>query len=421
MNFNLKEENSFKNIFEIGDSIAIWGGGKQGKNAYYTLKRKYDIICFLDSDVRKENLEIVDGKKVLFVCLDSFFIVIACEQWMDVSKKLLKEGLHLLDNFLPYNMLQMKNIRLDVLLDCFDAISVKKYLKKIKIKKKIALIYGNCQTEILANMIEHNKEFSEKYVLLRVPQIHLYRDEKQVEEIFYKNNIMEMLDLFIYQKVKINNRYFEKLGTNSILEKIRTDCKKLIIHNIFFDGYFIQCKGSDDRYIENMNQKNFPYFDVIVDSLITEGKNVKDILNLLFRIDLFDDNTIQKRCKRSIHILKQKEESVDIPIVDYIENNYQKRQLFYTHNHPKNIVIYEYVKRILKALTIEKIDEFTEEELYLEFGSLRINNFPILPCVIKALGLENYELKMRISDVTPKLLSIEDYMKEYIYRCYGRK
>lgn len=28
MNFNLKEENSFKNIFEIGDSIAIWGGGK---------------------------------------------------------------------------------------------------------------------------------------------------------------------------------------------------------------------------------------------------------------------------------------------------------------------------------------------------------------------------------------------------------
>lgn len=399
--------------------IVIWGAGKQGREAYYSLNKKYDILGFLDSDVTKTGVEIVDQKKVLAHQGKKHFIVIACQKWMDVSNILLKRELKLLEDFIPYNMLLMKRIYLHDLIDCFDIISITEYFNRIKETKKLALIYGNCQTEIIANMLEYNDEFNRQYVLLRVPQIHLYRDEKQIEHIFYKNNIMQIIDLFIYQRVKENNRFHVMLGTDNILKQFNSNCRCLAIHNIYFDGYFPQYDANDERYFRNLNQKDFPYTDGIIDLMLKEKKSVDEIVTLISSEDLFSEKEVKEKCEQSINNLREREKSVDVPIADYIEQNYCNEQLFYTYNHPKNIVIYEYVKRLLKSLGIEKSNEFTEEELNIEFGTLRINNFPIFPCVIKALGLKKYEQKVRISHISTNLITVEEFIREYIYRCYG--
>lgn len=259
--------------------------------------------------------------------------------------------------------------------------------------RQTALIYGNCQTEIIANMLEYNTEFHNRYVLLRVPQIHLYRDEEQIQQIFYQNAIMQKIDLFIYQNVKESNRFSAWLGVNNIMKQMSNNCKRLCIHNIYFDGYFIQYDADDNRYFNNMNHKDFPYTDGIVHGLIKDKKNIDEILKLINDTELMPRNEILAKCQESIDNLRQRENNVDIPIVDYIEEHYRKEQLFYTYNHPKSKVIYEYAKRILETLGINRIDEFTEEELNFEFGTLRVNNFPIFPCVIEALGLENMNLK----------------------------
>lgn len=402
-------------------SIVIWGAGTQGRAAYYRLNKQFNIIGFLDSDSEKKNKKIVDGKRVLDQekCKKKFYIVIACGRWMDVAHKLQEKGLNFLVDFIPYNMFLKKNIYLNDLLDDFGAADTVLYLKEVKKTRKIALIYGNCQTEIISNMLEYNNDFEMQYMLVRVPQIHLYRDEDQIEQIFYKNKIMQLIDLFIYQNVRENNRFYPRLGTDMILKQFNNHCRKMPIHNIYFDGYFVQYDANNDRYFQNLDQKDFPYTDGIVNTLLEEGKSVSEILDTICNENLYSEEEIQKKCKQSIENLKHREKYVEVPIVDYIENNYMKEQLFYTYNHPKNIVIYEYVKRILKALEIDKFDDFTEEELNMEFGTLRINNFPIFPCVIKSLGLKKYESKVRISHISPKLIGIEEYIREYIYRCYG--
>lgn len=399
--------------------IVIWGAGKQGRDAYYHLNRRYDIEGFLDSDITKTGIEVVDHKKVLADQGQRFFIVIACQKWMEVSNVLLNRGLKFLNDFIPYNMLIKKHICLHNLIDCFDISDIIEYLSRIKETKKLALIYGNCQTEIIANMLEYNVEFNRQYVLLRVPQIHLYRNEEQIEQIFYKSNIMQKMDLFIYQRVNENNRFHSKLGTENILKQFNNNIKSLAIHNIYFDGYFPQYDANDERYFRNLNKKDFPYTDGIVDLMIKEKKSSDEIVTLISSEDLLSEKEVKEKCEQSISNLREREKIVDVPIVDYIEENYCNEQLFYTYNHPKNIVIYEYVKRLLKCLGIEKNDEFTEEELNIEFGTLRINNFPIFPCVIKALGLKKYEKKVRISHISTNLITIEDYIREYIYRCYG--
>lgn len=399
--------------------IIIWGAGNQGRAAYYTLKKKCDILGFYDSASSKIGEEIIDRKKVLNYEDNNVFIIIACEKWMEVVKTLQQKGKKLIKDFLPYHMFMRKQLRLEVLLDFFQPDIVTEYLYEIKKRKQIAFIYGNCQTEILANMMEYNKEFNERYILLRVPPIHLFRDEDQISQIFYKNGIMQLVDLFIFQKVKLGNRFNPLLSTEQILTQVHKHCRKMPIHNIYFDGYFIQYNGDKNRYFNNMNQQDFPYADSIVESCIQNGRNADEVLALLHNEDFIESEKIIGRCKDSLNRLRKREIGVEIPIVDYIEENYCKEQLFYTCNHPKNIVLYEYVKRILRTIGIEQIERFTEEELYLEFGNLRVNNFPILPCVIKALGLKKYETKMRISHISSGLITMDEYLKEYMSRCCG--
>lgn len=408
-----------KGVVRLKNHIIIWGAGNQGREAYYNLKREYDIVGFFDSDITRIGTEVVDGKRILKYQKQNLLIVIACQKWKDVSCALLQKGLKPFADFIPYNVLQNTHIYLHDLMDCFDIIDIQEYFYRVKKGKKLAMIFGNCQTEIIANMLEYNNSFNSNYVLLRVPQIHLYRDEEQVEQIFYKNNIMQMVDLFIYQKVRENNRFYARLGTDNILKQVRSNCRSLSIHNIYFDGYFIQYDANDDRYFRNLDQKDFPYTDGIVDLLLEEKRNTNEIVNIICNESLYTEKQIKEKCNQSINNLKEREKFVDVPIVDYIEENYCKEQLFYTYNHPKNIVLYEYVNRLLKSLGIDRIDSFTEEELNMEFGTLRINNFPILPCVVKALGLKKYEYKMRISHISTKLITVEEYIREYIFRCYG--
>ena len=404
--------------------IVIWGAGVRGREAYYKLKREFDIVGFLDSDIKKRDTEIVDGRKVLGLEIyeKNMLIVIACEKWIEVLRALQEQGLKFLVDFIPYHMLQRKKIRLNDLLDCFGVSDTILYLKEIKKSRKLALIYGNCQTEIIANMLEFNHDFDRRYVLLRVPQIHLFRNEEQIEQIFYKNNIMQLVDLFIYQNVKENNRFCNRLGTNTLLKQFCNKCRKIPIHNIYFDGYFIQTETNEGRYMENFIQKDFPYTDVIVSTLLKRGKSVDEIINLLKDENLVPYSRIVERCETSFENLRQRERHVEVPIVDYIKENYRKEQLFYSCNHPKNIVIYEYTKRIMNSLGINKIDYFTEEEMNMEFGTLgQANSIPVFPCVIKALGLKKYDSKVRISNVSSRLIPMEEYIREYIYRCYDIK
>ena len=399
--------------------VVIWGAGNQGRDAYYHLRDRYEVAGFYDSDLTKTGKEIVDGKQVLAYRVHEFFIVVACGKWMEVVRNLQERGLVVQEDFLPYHMLERRSLRLHDMMACIGADGIKKYLDTVRETKQIALVYGNCQTEIIANMLEYNKDFHNRYALLRVPQIHLYTDENQIKEIFYENGLMKKMDLFIYQNVKEENRFHPLLGVEHILEQMSVRCKKLCIHNIYFDGYFIQYDADENRYFSNMDQKDFPYTDSIVHELVTEGKGIDEIIEMINKTDFIAPEAVWEKCEKSIENLRRREEKVDVPIVDYIEKHYREEQLFYTYNHPKNIVIYEYVKRILKAIGIGNTDEFTEEELNLAFGTLRINNFPVFPCVISALGLKKYERKVRISHISTGLITMNEYIREYIVRCYG--
>ena len=81
----------------------------------------------------------------------------------------------------------------------FDYVACRKFLPENicleiidKIKevsgKKVAIIFGNCQTQKIIEIFMHNAIFSEQYILLRLPPICHYDNEKSlayVQEKFW--------------------------------------------------------------------------------------------------------------------------------------------------------------------------------------------------------------------------------------------
>ena len=147
--------------------------------------------------------------------------------------------------------------------DCLTLIAE---LKRIS-KKKVAIIYGNCQSGDLVNFLSKNAAFCEEYFFIRLPAIFAYNysNIKYLDEKFWS-----LCDLFISQRVHKNNRFNEKLSTQRFSQYLPENSKIVWIPNMYFKGYFPQ-------YIRNLQHNvdtdkvpagRFPYGDKFVDEYI---------------------------------------------------------------------------------------------------------------------------------------------------------
>lgn len=131
---------------------------------------------------------------------------------------------------------------------------------------------------------------------------------------------------------------------------------------------------------------------------------------------IIDREEIMEGVRLSFSELKRREEKADIKISDYIIENYKKRQLFYSKNHPTNDVLIEYTERILQCLGYDTEEKMSGTDFFVKAGTLKGHDLPLYPAVIKALGISDYEDRCYPnryfnSDVS---LSIEEWIRAYI-------
>jgi hypothetical protein len=83
-------------------------------------------------------------------------------------------------------------------------------------------------------------------------------------------------------------------------------------------------------------------------------------------------------------------------------------------------VLYEYANRILKFLGYIANDPMNEEDMYYFFGTLKAQDIPIYPSVIKTLKLEKFETNFFPNKYAlgNYYLSFNESIKEYIHQCF---
>lgn len=286
------------------------------------------------------------------------------------------------------------------------------------ILKSKVIVYGNCHTTAIINVLNNNPSFCERYVIHPIPPIQNITDTG----FFSKENFGDC-DVFIHQSIQLNNRYGKEFASNNILKLLKPECKVIAIPNVyhlpmcFFPQYE---EATPLREVRGRKATHF-FRDAIIDEGYTQNNSVAEIAEKYQREDLYDADEIKEEFRKFIEKVRMREKDWNIKISDFINENFQKRQLFYDPNHPTNFLLEYIAYKLLSELLGNEELKFEDVE-----GSCktRMDSFemPICECVKRALDLQyggQNASELRVTGIKERIEKM--YLKEYINQYISRE
>lgn len=294
--------------------VSIWGTGSMALKFYYFHKNQYDVICFFDNDKAKHGTYI-DGKPIVrwqgVKPLGNSYIIIASTWWKDIAVQLTEAGMRLFVDYIPVCFLNSV-IRYDDIYEFGKVVGFDKIDYTLLTDKKIAVIYGNCQTRWLERAFVFYKDFAEEYLIVEVPAVFEYIRRREVIDYLISDvSFWVNIDLFIYQTIKADNRFSEKLATERILKLLNSEALKVNILNMYFAGYFPQMTVKKDRILYGIQQSGlFPFGDRYIDDMLSLGMSTDSIKSEVLREDFIPKHEIEVAVQDSIDELVKREKDV---------------------------------------------------------------------------------------------------------------
>lgn len=277
-------------------------------------------------------------------------------------------------------------------------------------EKRICLIYANCQNALIANYLRSSEFFNQEYIIKRLAVHSLIASEKSISD-----KILQQTKLFIYQPVK---DIHGKRSSNYLLEKLPPDCQKVSFPSLYFKGYFPQyCKNPTNHIIEPRYRYGIiPHGDSNIISMLEQGANETKIIEKLRDPDFYTSDAIKSNLNETLEVLSQRESQLDVKVSEFIKANYQQYQLFYTQNHPTNILGMHVVNQILQLINLPILGDPLSVKSSLR-GVLSNYQIPIYPSVTKHLNLKFATSKDTYyghASFCTNRMTFDRYISEYI-------
>ena len=401
--------------------IAIYGTGSIGQRTYKVCRWRYLVACFLESTPLRDRLlelpvyslenflSFYDAKRPL--------IVVATQDYAaDIVQILKDHGLQWGEDFITYR--ELPGVMLDYfsLRERFTEREAIDILRGLKQGKKLAILYGNCQMDGLQRYLLRCPAFNDEYEIMLLPPVFDYTSARlrRLYEGFWK-----LCDLFVSMRVQRENRFSTKLATEELEALLPQRTKRLWIPNTFFRGYFPQARKNKRNVDTEMHQSGrFPFSDYYVDTIVARGGTAAQAIQRILQPDFLQGDEILKKVETSLEELEKREKDCDIRISDYIREHYRERQLFYSENHPINEVIKVVAGRIVRSLGLTWI--LTDAGEVESSFTLKGQDVPIYPAVIKALGLKEYDTLYYANRYYWTFHgNLTDFQEEYLKWCWG--
>jgi len=222
------------------------------------------------------------------------------------------------------------------------------------------LYYGNCQTFAIKNIL-NLKNVIEKNIECHSTTIS--KDDF--------DSLLINADVIITQSISDNYRNLDYLSTKYILSKCKKDCKIIIFDSCYFNLYHfdltykvvnnIIIKEPVDYHYNNLlqcYQNNLPFESFLE---IINNKNFKTQDEL----EIIANNTLTELLKRYYNnIEKYKNDNIYIiSTYEYIKNNYKKKLLFYSMNHPTKDVLQYIAEQIITILKFKNTINYNIDPL----------------------------------------------------------
>jgi len=196
-------------------------------------------------------------------------------------------------------------------------------------KRKICLIYANCQGEAVKIFLSKSRSFTRSYKIVSLVNYVVLTEKTELDK-----KIFAKAELFIYQPLADHHGVY---STNEILKLLPTTCIKLSFAYIYNDGLW-------PLFIEDKVIKG----DDIILKMIQDGVSLPQIIFRFYRGKI--NFRLRERFQKSLNILSQKEKGTDIKTAEYILQNIGNRRLFLTQNHHTSEIYIHITNQILLKL-----------------------------------------------------------------------
>ena len=276
--------------------------------------------------------------------------------------------------------------------------------------KEAVVIYGNCHTAIIAQMLETCREFNDKFYIIPTKRIQEIKDPKELYEDCYSQ-----CDVFIHQSIRLNNRYGEEYASENIIARLKPGCRVISIPNVYHLPLCFFPQYSD---AQELRRGGVTYFfrDSIIDSHLGRPFKLAELVKRDYEDPgLYNKESIVAAFDAFVDKVRRREKDWDIKVSDFILKNYRSHQLFYDPNHPTNFFLNYIASEILKILINYNVDDS---------HSLKIDNcldsieMPVCKAVVEALHLDwNNDVIRRSMPHTNRLgcnMNLSNYVYQYL-------
>lgn len=379
---------------------------------FYLLTDENSNIEILKECISTDEVSLITDKGLDNISHENSFVIVASCEWDKDCQRLEKYGYTAFEDFIPlWYIPAIKAHYIEMRYLDTVSVDIEEYIKFICTKKKMLIVYGNCQAEKISRGLACSDLINKEYICVILPGIHEFNEA----EIKLLRKIIKYADLFIYQNIKMDNKFSPLLGTEYMNTILRKDCIKICIPNIYFAGYYPQqCNNKYDK------SGLFAIGDININSLYEKNKLTKGNIDRLNDENYYSKEEVLNFLAQSFEELKKREnEHCDIIISDFLEINYKNSLLFYSNNHPSKIVIIELTQRIIEFLYGERDENYQWNEI---IGELDMISQPIYSSVEKHLNLEfSRKAFMPYKNYSPEVMDWNKYANTYIEKCFGIK
>jgi SAM-dependent methyltransferase len=262
--------------------------------------------------------------------------------------------------------------------------------RKAARKKKIA-IYGNWQAPAVSRMLEMCSPFDREFKIVHLRGVHAISEERQRT---FLREIVPTLDVLIYQPVPAGYRRSSLFGAEQVKRRARAE---KIISFPFLEFFGYQPRSGISRKVTpeadalctqqfNISASQLLHYEHVVRSYLL-GDAVSSAVDVFHEGEEGDLKRAMRRAKQSIEVMKEVEQSneVDLPMSDFIAENFAERLLFHAPRHPSGQLLVEVCSRLIEHLSAEAEPEDIRRMRRLD--PLRIVEYPLQAYVVEALDL----------------------------------
>lgn len=224
------------------------------------------------------------------------------------------------------------------------------------------LFYGNCQMTPICNTLNLDKTKYNQSI------IECFSTE-MLEQEFHEYVVNA--DVIIMTIIENNYRDKHYLSTTYVVYHAKKDCKLIILNNFYFSFYYF-----DIKIIHTLGETQ-PYHHLSIFDCYNNSKDIdyyintyvnNEALKTTHELEILANTSFEELNKRYDIILLHKQLSPDkyiysIPISQYIKNNYKKKLLFYTPNHPSKYLFHYVSEQILSILNFENTINYQVDTL----------------------------------------------------------